>query len=287
MRYRWINRHIASRFGVSELKERLRSIDLSAIDLDDCIYPRNSHVELTKNLFFDLPYSYRRAGDLKLMLKVLRGTVLVLCYVTGKIFRTHVSNRFLLEEYERVMRNMPLHYFQKCAAELPKRVYRNSRETIELLSKHAPSGIITVGFDMVTREFMKQFISGNESILSFIDANKAIFAERDGEKLYMGFRREDSIITAADKWRRLQRRMKEYNATRPLVVGHRADEILMAAHAREIGGLSIGFNPDFDVEKEFDVVVKARDWTPIRDLLLDAFENNKEEKNSHGQKTRK
>ena len=271
MRYRTIDRHISSRYKLPEIRRRLQSADIAAIDLDDCMYPRNSHVELTKNLFMDLPYTYRRAGELKLMLKVLRGFALVIYYVTGKILRTHLSNRFLLEEYERVMRNMPAHYFEKCAVDLPGRVYKNSRETIELLAAHMPAGIITVGFDMIVREFMKQFIHGGNSILSFIDANKAIFRNQNGEDLYVGFTRDDAIITAADKWRRLKRRIAEYNAGHPLVIGHRADEILMARRARDLGGVSIGFNPDLDVEREFDIIVKARDWTPILNLLNNAF----------------
>jgi hypothetical protein len=272
MRYRAINRHIISRYGLPELRRRLQSADLAAIDLDDCLYPRNSHVELTKNLFLDLPYNYRRPGDLKLMLKVVHGLMLAFCYITGKILRTHVSNRFLLEEYERVMRNMPLHYFEICAADLPKRVYRNSRESVERLSRRMPAGIITVGFDMVVREFVRQFTSRDGATLSFVDANKALFRDQNGERLYEGFLREDAIITAGDKWRHLRRRMQEYGASRPLVIGHRADEILMARHARDLGGISIGFNPDLDVEKEFDLVVKARDWTPVLQLLKGSFE---------------
>ena len=263
-----------------EVKRRLNAADLAAIDLDDCIYPRNSHVELTKNLFLDLLYSYRKAADLKLMLKLLRSSALVAYYVTGKIFKTHLSNRFLLEEYERVMRNMPLHYFKKCAIDLPARVYMNSRKSLEILSARMPTGIITVGFDTIVREFMTQFTSKGNSTLAFIDANRAVFREQNGEKLYDGFSRENAIMTATDKWRRLKKRMEEYKAERPLVIGHRSDEILMARRVRNGGGLSIGFNPDFDVERQFDIVVKARDWTPIMNLLKETYSTGqKEEKN--------
>ncbi len=285
MRYRTIRPHITSRYRLREIRRRLNSIDLAAIDLDDCMYPRNSHVELTKNLFLDLAYSYRRAADLKLMLKLLRGSLLVVCYVTGKVLRTHLSNRFLLEEYERVMRNMPVHYFEKCAVDLPGRVYRNSREAVEVLSCRVPTGIITVGFDMIVREFMEQFTSGGNSTLEFMDANKAIFREQNGERLYDGFARENAIMTARDKWRHLRRRMREYKAERPLVIGHQVDEILMARYARNLGGLSIGFNPDFDVEKQFDVIVKARDWTPILDLFEDAFSTNRRDEGEHEQQS--
>ena len=271
MKYKTINYHIISRFGLPELSRRLRRADIAAIDLDDCLYPRNSHVELTKNLFLDLPYSYQRLGDLRLMLRVIRTSALAFCYIAGKIFKTHVSNRFLLEEYEKVMRNMPVRYFDKCAAELPKNAHKGSREVVKALSNRMRVGIITVGFDMVVEKFMKEFVAGMEIKLSFIDANKAVFSEYNGEKLYNGFIRENPVITAEDKWRHLKQRLKEYDAKRPLIIGHRADEIMMARHAREMGGLSMGFNPDLDVEKEFDVIIKARDWTPILDLLETAF----------------
>ena len=271
MKYKTINYNIISRYGLPELSRRLRHADIAAIDLDDCLYPRNSHVELTKNLFLDLPYSYQRLADLRLMLRVVRGLALALCYLAGKIFRTHVSNRFLLEEYEQVMRNMPVRYFDKCAAELPRNAYNGTREVVKALSERMPVGIITVGFDMVVGQFMKQFVAGVNMKVSFIDANKAVFSEYDGEKLYNGFARENPVITAEDKWRHLKQRLEEYKSRRPLIIGHRADEILMARHARELGGLSIGFNPDIDVEGEFDVIIKAKDWTPILDLLDTAF----------------
>ena len=274
MKYKTINYNIISRYSLHELGRRLRKTDIAAIDLDDCLYPRNSHVELTKNLFLDLPYSYKRLADLKLMLRIVRGLGLALCYLTGKLFKTHVSNRFLLEEYEKVMRNMPLRYFTKCAAELPKNAYKGAREVIEELSGKMPVGIITVGFDMIVEQFMKELIAGMNVNLAFIDANKAIFEEYDGEKLYTRFERDNPIITAEDKWRRLRQRMREFNCLIPLVIGHRADEIMMARHARELGGLSMGFNPDLDVEGEFDVIIKARDWIPILDLLDTAFSIN-------------
>lgn len=274
MKYRTINYNIISRYSLHELGRRLRHSDIAAIDLDDCLYPRNSHVELTKNLFVDLPYSYRRLADLKLMLRVVRGLGLALCYLTGKIFKTHVSNRFLLEEYEKVMKNMPLGYFTKCAAELPQNAYKGTREVIEELSEKMPVGIITVGFDMIVEQFMRELIAGMDVKLAFIDANKAVFEEHTGEKLYKGFERDNSIITAEDKWRHLRQRMREFNAKTPLVIGHRSDEIMMARHARELGGLSMGFNPDLDVESEFDVIIKARDWIPILDLLDTAFSKN-------------
>lgn len=277
MKFKSINYHINSRFSLAELQHRLSRVDIAAIDLDDCLYPRNSHVELTKNLFLDLPYSYQHPADLRLMLKVVRGLALAFCYITGKILKTHVSNRFLLEEYEKVMRNMPARYFEKCAAELPRNAYKASRDVIEVLSYRMPVGIITVGFDMVVKEFMRQFVSGRDSTLSFIDANRAVFIEHNGEKLYDGFSRENAIITAEDKWRNLQNRMNQYKARHPLVIGHRSDEILMAHHAHKLDGISMGFNPDINVEREFDVIIKAKDWTPILDLLNTAFLTNKKE----------
>ena len=79
--------------------------------------------------------------------------------------------------------------------------------------------------------------------------------------------------------------MKEYRAERPLVIGHQVDELLMARCARDLGGLSIGFNPDFDVERQFDVIVKARDWTPILSLFKDAFSTNRRDEGEHEQQS--
>jgi hypothetical protein len=176
--------------------------------------------------------------------------------------------RRLVARYERVMRGIPEPYLRAAAQGIPRDSYPFAAETVAELAAHAPTGIVTLGLDVVARAYLEQFRAEAGPSLSFFESNVVAF--RTGQGGEREFERYDPgalMLDGEDKRRALERRMAHLSARTPTTIGHSEDDVPLARLARERGGLAIGFNPAERLCDAFDVVVRGRDWEPLFTLV--------------------
>jgi hypothetical protein len=254
--------HIFSDQPLDQIADRFARLDFAVSDLDECLFPGFTQAALTVSMFKSLLKNPHLSRDLKIKLKILDavlfGTRVKLKGALG-VPTDHIG---LIKKFEKLVYDIPREYFERAAKLVPCLSYRYGPETLGLLSQMMPTGIITMSIEIIIREFMRQFIYDGTPSVTFYEANRLRFQVGDGEA-FEGYSEQRFILTPDDKLRVMKDRMKQFSARCPLVIGHNVCEISMIRAAREMGGLSLGFNPDKNVENEFDIVVHARNWGPI------------------------
>jgi phosphoserine phosphatase len=239
----------------ARLAELARRTDLVVVDLDKCLFPGYSQTALGTTILWRVLVSPLSAGDRKYLVRLLSGALYV---AASKVRRP--PNRQLIDAYERAMRGIPEQYFLDGASLLPRFSRRGAREVVRFLSRHAPVGLVSLGIDVVAREFMKQ-VPG----LSFYRCNRLRFRQDQPHRPFVGYEGE-RMCDGVAKMRVLRALCVMSRARCPLVIGHDVDDVAMAASARELGGWSIGIRPPRALRSWFDARTTGADWTPLLSL---------------------
>jgi len=254
---------IAVRRPVAELRAAYARADVVALDLDECLFPRYSQSALGERVASRLLRRPERPGDRRLLPRLFLGGAYRAATVLKALLGLPTPAPRLIAWYDWTLRGVPESYFRKAARRLPSRSYPLAAETVELLGSHAPTGIVSLGLDVVAWAYVEQWRG-----LSFFEANGVVFSPGpDGRAAFAGYDRERLMTCGDDKRRALERRMADLGAGTPMVVGHDANDLPMARLARERGGLAVGFNPARRLWDEFDAVVTGRDWEPMYALV--------------------
>jgi phosphoserine phosphatase len=236
------------------MKELVRGTDLVVIDLDKCLFPGYSQTFLGAAIFWRVLMRPLATGDRRYLAPLLGGAL----YVLGSKLR-RPSNLQLIDAYERAMKGIPEQYFLEAASSLPAFSRRGAREAIQMLSRRAAVGLISLGIDVVAREFVRQLPG-----LSFYRCNSLHF-HPDHPRRLLGYR-GDAMCDAQAKLRALRDVCAETRASCPLVIGHDADDVAMATSAQELGGWSLGIRPPRALRRHFDAWTTGADWTPLLSL---------------------
>ena len=290
---------------LGELRAAFARTGLFALDLDGCIFPRISQEALGERIAGRLVRGPLRSGDRRFLLKLLVGGAYRACSRAKALLGWRTPVPRLVAWYEWAMRGIPEEYFLRAASKLPRRSFPLAAETIELLASVAPTGIATLGLDVVARAYLDSFrvvggaspsrdtvggmsssrgtVGGaslprdtrrgdtpptTEAGLSFFEANTVVFRPGPGgERRFVGYDHERMLTTGEDKRRAVERRMAALGVSVPTTVGHNEDDLPLARLARERGGLAIGFNPQPRIWDEFDAVATGPDWEPVYALV--------------------
>ena len=258
---------IRSRYNLLQVRRRLRNLDLTAVDIDECLFPGFSQSVLGYLIFFRLMTRPRRLTDLRLVPQLLSGGV----YIRKKDLLRRMghtpTNQELMLRYEQSMRMIPECYFRRGAEAIPGRSFNGALETLRLLGQRTTLGLISFGIDVISEEYQRQINRGGNDCVRFLVSNRILFRRRPcGVYVFEGYR-QPLLTEPGDKLRALQQRLADLKLERPLVIGNGRDEAEMAALARERGGLSIGFRPRPADQRAFDLLVDARDWRPLLRLV--------------------
>lgn len=265
---------------LGELRAAFARADLVALDLDECIFPGISQEALGVRIARLLARKPLRAGDRRFLPRlVLGGFYRAWTHARGLAGLPTPVPR-LVAWYGWAMRGIPEEYFIRAASRLPKHSFPCAAETIALLAEHAPTGIVSLGLDVVARAYAEQFPG-----LSFYEANRTLFRPGPaGQRVFEGYDRAAALFSGEDKRRALERRLAERASDAPaphppapggerrggsvaMVVGHNDDDVPMARLARERGGLAVGFNPPARLWEEFDAVATGPDWESLYALV--------------------
>jgi hypothetical protein len=251
--------HVYSTYSKEEIDKRLKEVDLVLIDMDSCIYPGTTGLSLFKNYCL----LYLRGGNIKIIFYII---FLIACQPTMILLRL-IDNRKLMRFVSGIVRGAPLSYLQAAARLIPSKSFSGAKETLSILSKHAKAGFISFGLDIVLDEYKVQFKDEGRQLISFYDSNHFIWQKAGETMISNGIAIEHLMIKASDKADRTIKRIKEFRAKVPLVIGHSQGDLEMMKIAKEYGGLALGFNPSSKVAKHCHLVVKARDWQPLARYL--------------------
>ena len=254
---------VYSNYTIQELQSRFKRIDLIVIDLDECLFPGFSQTTLGKLIFLDILLRISNLGDWKFLPQLLSGGIFILTAKMKKAFGINTSNLKMINKYERTMRKIPKKYFCNLAKHLPAMSYNRAVDTIKQLSKKARVGINSLGIDVILKEFLSQL----RPYLSFFDSNVLLFEKTKDREIFKGYETGNLKTNNLHKRQILEKRMVEFGAMHPLVIGHNEDDAEMARVARERKGIGIGFNLSSSVEDTFDVRITAKDWQPLYRLI--------------------
>lgn len=242
---------IYSKMEKKDLNERLKRIDLVLVDLDDCIYPGMTNVTLFKNLCLLLVCS-RRIKNLFHIFRFLRFLPVLFLMKGLQLLRLGVDNPELALFFSRMIEKIPFFYLQAAAKSIPSASLLGAEEALEILSRRAKVGIISLGLDVVLEEYKIQFKGKGRQSVGFYN----------GSPIIQGVPQE-----TMDKAKKARERIEEFKAEMPLVIGHNLDDFGMMKVAKEYGGLVLGFNPSRGVARVCDIVMIAEDWRPLAEYL--------------------
>jgi len=271
--------HVFSSKSLKEIEQRFSRVDVAVSDLDQCLFPGFSQVALTVAMFKSLLREPRLSQDLKIKFKILDSVLYGVRVKLKSLIGVRPQHNDLIRKYEEIVEEIPREYFFNAARLIPALSYRYGFQTLQLLSRTMPTGIITMSIGLIMWEYVRQFTLDDKPVISFYDANRISFNTDDDNKVFEGYSEHRFILSADDKLNAMMNRLEQLSAGCPLVIGHNMYEIPMVRAAREMSGISLGFNPAKSVEQEFDIVVRARDWKPIYQLFksLQARTGKKEE----------
>lgn len=248
---------------LGELRAAYARADLIALDLDECVFPTVSQEALGKRIAWRLLRRPERRGDRRFLPKLLVGGTYRALTHAKRFFGGTTPSQRLIAWFEWTMRGVPETYFAQAARKLPKRSHALAAETIALLASHAPTGLVTLGLDIVAQAYVEQW-----SGLSFFEANRVVFQPGPGRRnVFAGYDHEQMLASGEDKRRAVERRLDEMGASVPLIIGHSRDDLPLARLARERGGLAVGFNPSQRLWDEFDAIATGPDWESVYALV--------------------
>jgi hypothetical protein len=263
-----ISRAIAANRPLAELRAAFRRTEIVALDLDQCIFPGFTQASLGARVAGRLLRRPARARDRRFLPRLLLGGIYVALMQARRLFGRETAVERLVARYERVMRDIPEPYLADAASEIPRHSYPFAAETVAELAAQAPTGIISLGLDVVARAYAEAFRTEGSPSLRFFDANVVVFrVGSGGDRVFARYDRATLLLSGEDKRRALEGRMRESGARVPTTVGHSGEDVPLARLARERGGLAIGFNPSPGLEEAFDVLVTGRDWEPMYALV--------------------
>jgi hypothetical protein len=259
---------ISSRYPGDELLARLLEVDLVASDIDECLFPGFSQSYLGHQIFFDIVTRPETVTDVRFVPQLVHGGAFIRKVSLLRRVGRPPGNAALMRRYEHSMWLIPRAYFLKGAQRIPGRSFPGVAETLALLGRRVPVGLISFGIQLIADEYMRQLNdAGPRPFVVFAEANPVTFVPgSDGRLAFAGY---DPSPRTEPRHKReiLEQRLLAHRASRPLVIGNGRDECEMAALAARRGGLSFGFQPEPQDARCFDVVIRTRDWVPLADLL--------------------
>jgi len=259
-----LGRGILARQPIAALRDAYARTDIVALDLDECIFPGYSQTALGARVARRLLRKPDRPGQRRLLARLAGGGLLFAVKEVRRWLGAEPPMRRLVAWYEWVMRGVPEHYLLEEAQALPPKAFPFAAETVAELARKAPTGIITLGLDIVARAFVAQFSTIRGPSLDFFASNVVTFApDPRGEPVFEGYAADRYLLDGNDKVSALGRIMADYGAIVPLTVGHSDDDVGLARLARERGGLAIGFNPRERLWGTFDIVALGESWAPV------------------------
>jgi len=238
-------------------------------DVDECMFPFIGQAEAG---FYALKKVVGGVGSLEDVAFAARmlGRAGGLVYEKIKQKTTgFIQNSLLIMQFEKMVLDVPMSLFEESARQLALRYHPGVVEALGLFTKRGvPAGFVSLGLDFFIEAFIDHLKTEHGVEIAFADCTETL--SNDG--LFSGYDPEKTLLVPQDKARFLHARAAEYNAVRPVAVGHDRDDIHLFRAARELGGVTVGYNPIEATYEYLDAAIFAPDWKPMAGLFKAVFE---------------
>ncbi len=246
-----------------EITARLQRVDVAILDVDECLFPGYTQIELGHLIYRDL--LRKSAGNpayLSLFLRfTMRGLLLYLLkHLPGK---HEQRNLMLHRHYIRTLRGIP----RRLVLEQLPRVWRRLPSTVPtclgFIGERVPVGIISLGWDIILQGLPDQLQrKGCPLSFRFTCANTTRWEGGRFVDLAPPVR-----VGPADKLSMFELENRTHGFKCPLVIGHNSDERQLCELARRQGGLSVGLGPRPSDRPFFDIRLATPDWAQLERFL--------------------
>lgn len=258
---------VCSDTALDDLRDRYRRCDIAAVDLDECMMPGFAQVVVARRILWRVGLRPRRMSDVLRVPSLVRGGLAVTAKKAVELLGFEFDRPKMMFTFERTMRGVSREYFGDAVRGIASFCRAGVGGALRALAERMPVGIVSFCLEMIVREFVLRFNSEKPGTVSFEESNRLEFVTVNGREVLKGYDRSRFMTSKEDKRASLEERMREYTASRPVIIGHSHEDVGMAGLARERDGLAVGFNPLDSCAREFGVVVRGRDWSPIEGLF--------------------
>ena len=229
--------------------------DVCLVDLDQCVYPIFTQTVLGAILLLRA-LSPRRWPFLP---RLLSGARYIARTRLGQVAGPRPANYELMDAFARVIRGFPFDWVEAGAAIIPRLGPPTWRAALGAIAERMPVHLLTFAIAPIASAFGRQRDP----------SGRVIFAAAHGTELIVLRGRIEGCsftlpsLSPGAKLSALERICGEGGFARPLVIGHGADESLIAARAREMGGGSIGIVRHRQDHGFFDLALRGNVWKTI------------------------
>jgi len=254
---------MTTKLDQSEIRRRLAKVDVVVFDVDGCLYPGYTQIELGHLIFSNLiRRGWRKRSTISLMIRMsFMGAVMHL--IKRCPLEPERRNLILQRNYTRAFRGVSKEELTSLVPEVWKKLSPNVESCIDFLSQHVPLGIISLGLDVILDGLSSKLAENKRSIpFLFCYSNKTIWENGrfNGleEPVRVGTKDKESLFIEASR---------RYNIDTPLVIGHNAEERGLCRLADQRGGLSIGLGAEGRDQGNFHVCFQKADWSSLESFL--------------------
>ncbi len=237
----------------------LTSLDACILDFDDCLYPGISKVSVAIHAGQSVIFNPYHFSDCCHLPRLALAAAALLASRASQRLGGPTTNADLVRQYMRLLRPIPLPYFQAAAARIPSRLRPGAWDSLGWLAARWSVCIVSLALT---------------DVLDAVDAELQArtgygFAFKRGNDLakWRSGQAFSPVLTAEDKRAHMAEALAQIKCRHPLVIGHDDEDMGMVELAREMGGVSIGFAPPARLAPRFDLVLPRPDWNSVRALM--------------------
>lgn len=245
-----------------------KPIDVCILDFDNCLYPGISKVHAFVSVVWLVMLAPKQINDWALLPHLGFSGVYLLALRLRQQVIHDITDGQLVQMYQEAFSSIPRHYFKRAAGTISKRVFPGALETIAFVSRVCPVGIISLAIIDVLEAVNQRLMKEYSFSLAFIHGNELTAGDNPKQ-----------VLTAEDKRRLMQTEVGRLGCKSPLVVGHDEEDLGMVALAREMGGISVGLNPNPHISHYFDYFMEPNDWCDVPPFFSALFSPRKIRKN--------
>ncbi|MBI5963625.1 MAG: hypothetical protein HY863_09145 [Chloroflexi bacterium] len=233
--------------------------DLIILDFDGCLYPGISKVRIAIDLTLTLAIKPNHPTD-RSFLPHLGLTALELMFM--RLYQkidSRITNGTLVKQYQKRLGYLPSSYVETASRNLILKLYPGALETLVFLCRRGSCGVISLALDSVLFALDTTLRSRYACSLAFYYGNPLSQFEWEWSN--------GPVVSGWEKREFMLREIEKRKSKIPLVIGNDVEDIPMAILAKEMGGLSIGFNPTRSAKSYFDINLYDNNWYQLGSIL--------------------
>lgn len=253
-----------TRLSPAEIRSRLARVDVAVMDVDECLVPGYTQIELGTRLFRrmlgDLPRRPARIGQVIR----LAGLGLFLYAIKISPLQHEHRNALLQKYFSRALAGVSREEIESLIPSVWRSIYPSASGCLRSLARRLPLGVISLGWDVIVAELPAAIADGDRSFrFLFTKANITVWQAGRFQGL-----QPPILAGAADKEGLFTDFCRSQGLGTPLVLGHNSDERLLCRLADERRGLSVGLGAKGTDQSYFHILLQGGGWQTLEHFFL-------------------